>query len=277
MSQPKNVVVTGGSGRAGRMVIAELREHGYDPVNFDRVDDEGLGCRFMQGELSQPDRLVEAFQGADAVIHLAAVPSGKDGTPSEIIRTNIEGTFNVMEAMVQCGVKKIVFASSIVVYGVDARWMPPDYLPIDEAHPLNAIPIYPMSKIMCETLIEGYVNQHDVSAISLRLGNFTHGRDIFDTQSAPERLATNVWFSKVLGPDLGQAFRLALESDIRCDAFNICTKYRYTESGEIDNGPDVEARAKETGAKRIAPSLLQGASAFSSEKAERVLGYKPQM
>ena len=71
----KKIVVTGGSGKAGRAVMRDLLEHGYEALNVDRMPPRQAFGRFQQADLTDLGQTFECLQGADAVVHLAAIPS----------------------------------------------------------------------------------------------------------------------------------------------------------------------------------------------------------
>lgn len=95
----KKIIVTGGTGKAGRAVIQELTEHGYQVRNLDRVGKRISGSdAFLFTELSDYGQTIDAMSGYEAVIHLAAIPA-PDIYPEEMtFRNNITSTFNTLIA-----------------------------------------------------------------------------------------------------------------------------------------------------------------------------------
>ncbi len=273
MSEPRRVLVTGGSGRAGRLVVAELQSHGYEVRNFDTAAPSAAMCEFVQGDLTKLEDVERALAGMEAVCHVAGIPKDT-GEAVKIFDVNVRGTFNVLEAAARLGVKKVVFASSIVVYGV-RQGRPPRYLPIDEEHECAPATTYAMSKLIGEILCRGYSIRYGMSTVCLRLGNFTLRENIFSKDHDRKEMASSILGGKVAGEDVAQAFRLALESDVTHGVFIICSKHRYREDGSIDSGENVKVRAGEAGIARVDASVIEGRGSFASTKAERVLGYQP--
>jgi len=275
MAQLKRVVVTGGAGRLGRLVLDELISGGYDVSSFDLAAPAGFDCHSDIGNLADLEAVENALAGVDAVCHIGAIPGEKGFEPPEIFESNVRGTFNVLEAAHRQGVEKVVFASSIVIYGASAKWGPPAYLPIDESHPCAPVTTYAMSKLNGETYCRGYTLRHGIRTVCLRLANFTRGDHIFQPDDDPKDFAANIHGGKVAGIDVARSFKLGLEADVEHEAFNIVSKYRYAEDGQIDAGPDAMKRAKEICAGPIDPSIGEGRESFSCEKAVKMLGYEP--
>ena len=112
------IVVTGGSGKAGRAVVRDLVEHGYEVVNVDVVPTSPAGRAVPA---CGPDRFgetIEALRGADAVVHLAAIPAPRIRTVERTFEINILSTYNVFSAAGLLGLERVVWASSETVLGL---------------------------------------------------------------------------------------------------------------------------------------------------------------
>lgn len=172
------IVVTGGSGKFGRWVVRELisgagRARPHDVTVFDRAPCEaGIGVRYLPGDIVDLGHVVGALAGADAVIHLAGIPTHSVVPNEDTFRINTMGTFNVHEAAWRLGIDCVVTMSSEAVLG----WAPgamvreaaPEYLPIDEDHPVGAQDAYGLSKIACEAIARSYAAKCDMTAVVLR-------------------------------------------------------------------------------------------------------------
>src|SRR3712207_4091147 len=118
------IVVTGGSGKAGRAVVRDLLEHGHEVLNVDLVPSpDSWTSRYAPATLLPADltdfgQALEAIgggevmSGVEAVVHLAALPSPRHGTPDRIFRTNITSTHAVFSAAARLGLQRVVWASS---------------------------------------------------------------------------------------------------------------------------------------------------------------------
>ena len=134
------ILITGGSGTIGGYVLRELLQAGHSVTSYSRTAPRVEGAGFIQGDIMDPDSLESACRGHDAVIHLAAVPGPGRASPAQLINVNVVGTANVLEAALEAGIDKVVFASSGAATGFSfqRQALVPRYLPLDEAHPCGA-------------------------------------------------------------------------------------------------------------------------------------------
>ena len=157
------VLVTGSSGRLGRSVVAVLAECGHEVIEVDlSVPAASPGTERIAADLTDAGQASAVLAGAraDAVIHLAAIAVPFSAPEQHILRTNASLAYNVMQAAVDAGVRKIVTASSPTVfgYGSPAGWVP-ERLPLDEdvrPRPWNA---YALSKLLAERTMEMFAAQ----------------------------------------------------------------------------------------------------------------------
>ena len=101
------IVVTGGSGKAGRWVVRDLREQGHEVLNVDLVRDDGPHGTTLAVDLTDLGQCHDVIAGADAVVHLAAIPAPGLRAEGETFRNNILSTYNVFAAAVAQGVDEI--------------------------------------------------------------------------------------------------------------------------------------------------------------------------
>lgn len=164
----ENVLVTGTGGKLGSYVAAELRGHcevsGFD-VNLGRAD-----IPHLIGDITDPAALAAACKGKDAVLHIAARPNIWSGSREDILRVNTMGVWNVLTAAEAAGVRRVVLCSSdsVVGFTVMSSLMPPDYLPIDGAHPLRPTDPYALSKLLGEEIGKSFVARKALEVIALR-------------------------------------------------------------------------------------------------------------
>jgi UDP-glucose 4-epimerase len=166
------VLVTGSSGRVGYKVVDQLlargdRVRGFDLKASDRVVD---GYDEVVGALDDELATGKAFEGVNAVIHLAAMMSWLPEDRPTMFSANVEGTRVLLEAAVQAQVGKLVFASSGEVYPENA----PVELPITEMHPLTANSPYGLTKLLGEELVRFYQRNGALDTVILR---FSHTQD----------------------------------------------------------------------------------------------------
>ena len=121
---PMSVLVTGGSGKLGGVVVADLMAHGHNVLNADLVPPAEQLCPFLQVDLQDAGQVVEALAGvdlcqsSDAIVHLAATPAPGRTPNATTFKNNVTGTYNVFEAARRLGVRNVVYASSEIIFGL---------------------------------------------------------------------------------------------------------------------------------------------------------------
>jgi nucleoside-diphosphate-sugar epimerase len=138
-----------------------LNSAAYEITVLDRVSGPERGpVKYLVGDIEDLGQVTEAMIGAEAVIHLAAIHNPLIAPTSVVYQTNVVGSFNVHHAAFRLGVNRVVSASSnaIVGWSYSERFMP-DYLPIDEDHPLRPEDVYGLSKEIGETIARSYARK----------------------------------------------------------------------------------------------------------------------
>jgi UDP-glucose 4-epimerase len=169
----RNILVCGGAGYIGSHACKALARAGYTPVTFDNLS---TGHRravkwgpLVEGDLLDRLDLAHAFREfhIDAVMHFAArsLVGESMRQPELYFLNNVTGTLNLLDAMREASVDRLVFSSTAAVYGN------PEYTPIDEAHPTRPINPYGSSKLMAERQIAEYCRDHGLRAACLRYFN----------------------------------------------------------------------------------------------------------
>lgn len=173
------ILITGGAGYIGSHLAMALLEQKKDIIIFDSLE---LGhseiidilkkhgnVKFIQGNLKNLDDIRGVFlvNKIDAVVHFAAYSQVGESVknPQKYYYNNVYGTLNLLNAMLEFGVKKIVFSSTAATYGE------PNYVPIDEHHiqlPINA---YGNSKLMVERIMDDYDKAYGLKSVRLRYFN----------------------------------------------------------------------------------------------------------
>ena len=169
-----NIFVTGGAGYIGSICVEELLNAGHAVTVFDNLTEghrEAIDPRasFAEGDLMDVPSLTNALASskAEAVMHFAAnALVGESMTnPVKYFRNNVTGGLHLLEAMVQTGVKKIVFSSTCATFGT------PDRVPIDETLPQKPINPYGESKLMFEQMLRWFDEIHGITHVALRYFN----------------------------------------------------------------------------------------------------------
>ena len=282
------VVVTGGSGRAGRAVVRDLVDHGYDVVNVDVAPPPELVAPFLRADLTDLGETIEALRGSDAVVHLAAIPAPRIRTVERTFEINILSTYTVFSAATQLGLGRVVWASSETVLGLpfgdrharnllDPAAVPghhrqPDYVPIDEAHPLRPHSSYSLSKVLGEEMARQFARWSHIPFVGLRFSAIREPAEYAAFPagwSDPHRGEWNVW-GYVDARDVAQACRLALTADIAgAEAFIIAA------SDTVMDRPNAELMAECFPGVELRPGTGPFDTLLSIDKARRALGYAP--
>jgi nucleoside-diphosphate-sugar epimerase len=271
------VVVTGGAGRLGRLAIQELLAHGYQVLAVDRVRPEKLPCRFLHVGLADASGVVEVLRGTDAVLHLGAIPGPGSYPGATIFQNNVASTYQVVEAAATLGLPRLVFASTVFALGwaeePDRYW--PQYIPVDEAHPLTPYEGYGLSKQVGEDICAAASRRTGLTTVSLRIMNVISPDGYAalpwpaPTAKAPVRF---VMWPYVDARDVAHACRLALEgSTTGHEAFYIAAR-----DTRFDTPTEPLLRGLAPRAVEIRRPLEGRASVISIRKAREWLGWEPE-
>jgi len=182
----RSILVTGGAGFIGSHLVEGLLAENHVTVldNFSSGKREFLALhqdnpnfRLIEADLLLPEALEKALTGVDMVFHLAANPDVKLGAQNTRVHLeqNVLATYNLLEAMRRCGVKKIAFTSTSTVYGEATKIPTPE-----DYGPLLPISLYGASKLACEAQISSYCHTFEMQSWIYRFANIvgergTHG------------------------------------------------------------------------------------------------------
>jgi len=210
----KRICVTGASGRAGRVTVAELLDHGYDVVPTDRVKPQhDLGTDMLLAELTDYGQAAEVLAGVDAVVHLANIPAPGIQTPAATFNANMAMNFNVFQAAAQAGLERVVWASSETTLGLPFD-VPPRYAPVDEDHYPYPTTTYALSKVASETIAAQIAGWSSIPFTGLRFSNILGPADYESFPGYwpdPRARKWNLW-GYIDERDAAAACRLALEA-----------------------------------------------------------------
>lgn len=229
---PKRIVFTGGSGKAGRHVVPWLRDRGHEILNVDLQPLDCPGVNTLFADLSDSGQVFNAlsmhfgFEGyatgalpakLDAVVHFAAVPRVLINPDNETFRINTVSTYNVIEAAMKLGIRKVIIASSETTYGVCFAEGDRDYhsFPLEEDYDVDPLDSYGLSKVVNEKTARAFAMRFGADIYALRIGNVIepHEYGMFPGFLAdPPSRKRNAW-SYVDARDLAQIVHLCLEKD----------------------------------------------------------------
>jgi nucleoside-diphosphate-sugar epimerase len=275
------IAVTGGSGKAGRAVLRDLRDRGHDVLNIDVVPAPELSSHpeddipFLRADVTDFGQALEALSGGEtlpgieSVVHLAAIPSPAHATPDQVFRTNATSTHAVFAAAARLGLKRVVWASSETTLGLPFA-TPPDYAPVDEAH-VRPETSYALSKVVGEELARTFSRWSEIPIIGLRFSNIMV-RDDYERFPGfwddPHKRKWNLW-GYVDESHVTESVRLALKADIAgADSFIIAA------ADTVMKTPSRELMAEVFPGVPVADSVEGTDTLLGIDKARRVLGYQ---
>ena len=276
------VLITGARGKVGTATTAALIGAGHEVTCtdvmrgvFERADPKEPA--YIQADLTNPGDAFAVVRGMDAVVHAAAIPDPTHNPPATVFQNNLMATFNVLEAAVRFGVSRFVNISSETVPGFFFPERPflPDYVPVDENHPIRPQDPYALSKYFGELLMDAAVQRSDIRCISIRPSWVQHEgnyeRNLGPQVRDPSLLSAS-FGSYIDVYDLADAIVLAVESDLPGhEVFYIASPDNvggrpFAEMVRKYYGNDIEIR----------PLAREDASGISCAKAMKMLGYAPK-
>ena len=274
----QRVCVTGASGKAGRAVVADLREHGYDVLATDAVvsredRDEGM----LRADLTDYGQAVEALSqaGADAVVHLANIPAPGLSTPAVTFNSNITMNFNVFQAAAALKLDRVVWASSETTLGLPFD-TPPRYAPVDEDHYPVPTSTYALSKVASETVAGHIAQWSSLPFIALRFSNIMAPEDyqrFAEFQDDPHARKWNLW-GYIDQRDVALSCRLALEADAGTVTGN--PAFIIAAANTVMNRPSAELLAEVFPGVRLTRDVGESGTLLAIDRAREVLGFEPE-
>ena len=274
----QRVCVTGASGKAGRAVVADLREHGYDVLATDAVvsgedRDEGM----LRADLTDYGQAVEALSqaGAEAVVHLANIPAPGLSTPAVTFNSNITMNFNVFQAAAALRLDRVVWASSETTLGLPFD-TPPRYAPVDEDHYPVPTSTYALSKVASETVAGHIAQWSGLPFIALRFSNIMAPEDyqrFAEFQDDPHARKWNLW-GYIDQRDVALSCRLALEADAGTVQGN--PAFIIAAADTVMNRPSAELLAEVFPGVRLTRDVGEFGTLLAIDRARAVLGFEPE-
>jgi nucleoside-diphosphate-sugar epimerase len=287
----KRIFFTGGSGKAGRHVIPYLLDQGHRVMNVDLVPLNHPGVDNLIADITESGQMfnamssyagldeLESGNGAsvfDAVVHFAAVPRILIRPDNETFRVNTIGTYNVIEAAVKLGIKKVIIASSETTYGIcfsDGQTNP-NALPLEEDYDVDPMDSYGLSKVVNEKTARSFQRRSGVDIYALRIGNVIEPHEyteLFPRYFKHPEVRRRNAFCYIDARDLGQIVDLCLKKD--------GLGYQVFNAGNNTNGAIIPSKNL---AEQFFPGvpvtrdLEEHEALFSNRKIREVLGFREQ-
>jgi nucleoside-diphosphate-sugar epimerase len=272
----QRICVTGASGLAGRAVVRDLLEHGYDVAATDiaatRNDiEEGV----LRADLTDYGQAIEALRGADAVVHLANIPAPGIATPAVTFNANITMNFNVFQAAANLGLSRVVWASSETTLGLPFD-VPPRYAPVDEDHYPVPTSTYALSKVATETIAGHFAEWSGIPFVALRFSNIMAPEDYQEFPSFwpdPPRRKWNLW-GYIDERDVALSCRLALEAPRETVAGH--PAFIIAAADTVMNRPSAELLAEVFPGVKLTREVGEFGTLLAIDRARQVLGFEPR-
>jgi len=275
------ILVTGARGKVGSATVAALADAGHDVSATDmsrpRFEADAGGVPYRQGDLTDAGDAFALVRGHDAVVHTAAIPDPMHNPPHVVFANNLTATFNVIEAAVRFGVPRVVNLSSETVPGFFFPERPflPDYVPVDEQHPIRPQDPYATAKHFGEQLMDAATRRSDLTGISIRPSWVQWEGNIEDNLGPwlREPVASEGFWAYIDVYDLADAIRLAAE------ATTPAHEVVYIASPDIASHETLATLAERfhgDAAPEIRPSAEERPNGISIAKARALIGYDPQ-
>ena len=285
------IFFTGGSGKAGKHVIPYLLDQGHRVLNVDLVPLDHPGVDNLIADITDSGQMFNALSSYmgldeldtgngkptfDAVVHFAAIPRILIKPDNETFRVNTIGTYNVLEAAVKLGIRKIIIASSETTYGIcfsDGE-TDPKSLPLEEDYDVDPMDSYGLSKVVNEQTARSFQRRSGFDIYALRIGNVIEPDEyakLFPYYLQNPQVRRRNAFCYIDARDLGQIVDLCLQKD--------GLGYQVFNAGNDHNGaiiPSKELAEKYFPNVPVTRELGEHEALFSNRKIRELLGFKEQ-
>ena len=285
----RRICVTGASGKAGRAVVQDLVEHGYEISATDiATTRDDLEAGVVRADLTDYGQALETLKGANAVIHLANIPAPGLGTPAVTFNANVTMNFNVFLAAARLGLRRVVWASSETTLGLffgvgpqqwpslEAEGVPPSYAPVDEDHYPLPTSTYALSKVASETVAEHVAQWSGIPFVALRFSNIMVQDDYEEFPSFwqdPHARKWNLW-GYVDVRDVATACRLALEAP--AEAVGDSPSFIIAAADTVMNRSSSALLAEVFPGVPLTREVAEFDTLLAIDRARQAIGYEPQ-
>jgi len=271
----KKVVITGGNGLLGKVVVKHFVSEGYEVVTVDRAQSTISGVKSIIADLTNLGECYGILQGADAVVHLAAIPVAYSHPNEVTFQNNVMSTYNILEACSGLGIQKAVIASSESSYGIcfSKKNLSPQYVPIDEEHPQLPEDCYGLSKIVNEKTGDMFNRRTGMQVVALRIGNVITPEKYSDFPGFIDNIhaRSSILWSYIDARDAARACQKSIEVDgLGSVAINLANN---NTSMNIKNDELMKANFPEVTDIRI--PLDNYDSLLSNKRAKELLDWEP--
>ncbi|MBI1171824.1 NAD-dependent epimerase/dehydratase family protein [bacterium] len=284
----KRIIFTGGTGKAGRHAVPHLLAKGYKILNVDLKPFDHPGVNTLITDITDSGQVFNAFtthfgfdgydagmppKAPDAIVHFAAIPRVMIAPDNTTFAQNTVGTYNVLEAAMKLGVRKVIIASSETTYGVCFAEGDKDYhsFPLEEDYDSDPMDSYGLSKVVNEKTGRAFAMRYGADVYALRIGNVIEPHEYVNFPgylADPPCRKRNAW-SYIDARDLGEIVHLCLQKDgLGYQVFNAVND---TITADM---PTAEFLAKYAPNTPVTRKMGEFEAPLSNRKIREVLGFK---
>jgi nucleoside-diphosphate-sugar epimerase len=274
----QRIVVTGAAGKAGRAVVTDLREHGYDVLATDTaVSGADREDGMLKADLTDYGQAIEVLSepGVGAVLHLANIPAPGLSTPAVTFNANMAMNFNVFQAAAAVKLSRVVWASSETTLGLPFD-TPPRYAPVDEDHYPLPTSTYALSKVASETIAGHIAEWSGIPFVALRFSNIMAPEDyswFHEFRDDPHARKWNLW-GYIDQRDAAQACRLALEAPAA--AVEGSPAFIIAAADTVMNRPSADLLAEVYPKVKLTRDVGEHGTLLAIDRAREILGFNPE-
>jgi nucleoside-diphosphate-sugar epimerase len=260
--------------------VRDLLEHGYDVAATDIASSkEDVERGAVRADLTDYGQALEVLKGVDAVIHLANIPAPGIHTSAVTFNSNMAMNFNIFHAAANCGLTRVVWASSETTLGLpfsETKGLPPRYAPVDEDHYPVPTSTYALSKVASETIAGEIAKWSGIPFVALRFSNIMDPEDYgaFPSRWAdPHAREWNLW-GYVDGRDVAAACRLSLTAPL--EAIAECPALIIAAADTVMNRPSAALFAEGFPGVPLTRDIGEFETLLAIDRARAVIGYEPR-
>ncbi len=177
------VVITGATGQFGKVTTQHFVDAGHEVVAVDRAEGPvPSGIKLLVGDLEDLEFVQRSIDGSDAVVHLAAIPNPLPNQEYGVFRNNVLSSFTVFEAAANAKCRVVAYASSLSIYGTawSPKWTSPQYIPLDESHPIVYSESYALSKEVAELSALAWSRRSETTYVGFRFPFTNSAQTVMD-------------------------------------------------------------------------------------------------
>ncbi len=274
-SPQMRITITGSRGLLGRYAVDYARQQQHQVLGVDIVGRGDPMQDYLLADLTDLGQVYDVVHGADAVIHLAAIPDQRMAPDVKTFMDNLGMTYNALFAAARLGVKRVVLASSIQVLQTAFNERPIRYLylPADEDHPLDPQNEYALSKAAGELAAVMFARCRGLTVVSLRFPWIATPEEIASMPLEVDWSDTSLVCQYIDARDAARACLLAATAPLPPGSHHV---FYVTALDTCVDVPSVEIARRFYPEAELRPELQGYASLVSGRRAAQVLGFVPQ-